>query len=104
MTIKKSYILPHPPIVIESIGKEDIEKCRKTQEAMKSVAKEIKELSPDTIIVITPHGTVFSDAVTINYFEDLYGNLGNFGHSNITIEKKNNLSLVEEIYSESRIE
>lgn len=104
MTIKNSYILPHPPIIIEAIGKEAIEKCRKTQEAMKSVAKEVKELAPDTIIVITPHGTVFSDAVTINCFDDLYGNLGNFGHSNISIEKKNNLSLVEEIYAESRIE
>lgn len=104
MTIKKSFILPHPPIIIESIGKEDLENCRKTQEAMKLVATEIKKLSPDTIIVITPHGTVFSDAVTINYFEELYGNLGNFGYSNISIEKNNNLSLVEEIYAESRIE
>lgn len=104
MTIKKSFILPHPPIIIEAIGKEDIEKCRKTQEAMKSVANEIKELSPDTIIVITPHGTVFSDAVTINYFEELYGNLGNFGYSNISIEKNNNIPLVEEIYAESRME
>jgi len=104
MTMVSSYILPHPPIVVEAIGKENIEKCRKTQKAMKSVAKEIKEFSPDTIIVITPHGTVFSDAVTINYFDDLYGNLGNFGYSDISIEKKNNLSLVEEIYAESRME
>lgn len=104
MTIKSSYILPHPPIIIEEIGKRDIEKCKNTQEAMKTVAQEIKEIEPDTIIVVTPHGTVFSDAVTINYFEDLYGNLGNFGYSNITIQKKNNISLVEEIYAESRSE
>lgn len=104
MSLIRSYILPHPPIVIESIGKSDIEKCKKTQEAMKSVANEIKDLAPDTIIVITPHGTVFSDAVTINYFEDLYGDLGNFGYSNIDINKKNNIPLVEEIYAESRIQ
>jgi len=104
MSIIGSYILPHPPILIESIGKGDIEKCRQTQEAMKTVAKAVKELSPDTIIVITPHGTVFSDAVTINYFDDLYGNLGNFGYSDIVINKENNIPLVEEIYGESRIE
>jgi AmmeMemoRadiSam system protein A len=103
MTIISSYILPHPPIVIESIGKGDIQKCQKTREAMKSVATEIKELSPNTIIVVTPHGTVFSDAVTINYFESLYGNLGDFGYSNISMEKSNNIPLVEEIYAESRM-
>ena len=104
MPIVSSYILPHPPIVIEAIGKGDVQKCKKTKEAMASVAKEIKNLSPETIVVMTPHGTVFSDAVTINYFNQLYGNLANFGHSGISLEKKNNLSLVEEIYAESRIE
>ncbi|HKL41846.1 MAG TPA: AmmeMemoRadiSam system protein A [Clostridia bacterium] len=103
MTIISNYILPHPPIVIDSIGKKDIEKCEKTREAMKFVSEEIKALSPDTIIVVTPHGTVFSDAVTINYFENLYGNLGDFGHSDISLEKKNNISLVEKIYTESRM-
>lgn len=103
MPLIANYILPHPPIVIEEIGKEDIKRCKKTQNALKKVAKEIKDIGPDIILVITPHGTVFSDAVTINYSDKLEGNLGNFGFSNISMRKENAINLVEEIYSESKI-
>jgi AmmeMemoRadiSam system protein A len=103
MPLIASYILPHPPIVIDKIGKEDILRCKKTQLALKKVADEIMSLEPDSIIVITPHGTIFSDAVTINYADILYGNLNSFGYRNIELKKENDISIVEEIFSESRL-
>jgi AmmeMemoRadiSam system protein A len=104
MPLIASYILPHPPIVIDKIGKDDIVRCKKTKFALKRVAKEIMNLNPDSIIVITPHGTVFSDAVTINYADVLYGNLEKFGYKEIEIKKENEMSLVEEIFSKSKLE
>jgi len=104
MSIIAGYIMPHPPIIIDMIGKEDVLVVKKTKDAIEKIANEIKNMKPDTIIVITPHGTVFSDAFTINYKDSLYGNLGKFGYENIELKKENGISLVEEIFAESLLE
>ncbi len=104
MSIIAGYIMPHPPIIIDMIGKEDVLVVKKTKDAIEKIANEIKNMKPDTIIVITPHGTVFSDAFTINYKDSLYGNLGKFGYENIELKKENEISLVEEIFAESLLE
>ncbi|MGM0379651.1 MAG: AmmeMemoRadiSam system protein A [Bacillota bacterium] len=104
MGLVASYILPHPPVVIDKIGKNSIEDCKKTYNSLKKVAKEIKRISPDTVIVISPHGPIFSDAVTINSFENLKGDFKKFGHSSLKIQKQNDLDLMEEIYSEATID
>jgi len=104
MSIIAGYIMPHPPIIIDKIGKEDILVVKKTKDAMEKIANDIKEMKPDTIIVITPHGTIFSDAYTINYKDSLYGNLRTFGYEDIELKKENEISLVEEIFAESLLE
>ncbi|MDM8533354.1 AmmeMemoRadiSam system protein A [Clostridiaceae bacterium HSG29] len=104
MSLIAGYIMPHPPIIIDKIGKEDVLVVKKTKDAMEKIANEIKNMSPDTIIVITPHGTVFSDAFTINYKDLLYGNLSTFGYPEVELRKNNEISLVEEIVASSLIE
>lgn len=103
MSLKSAYILPHPPIVIDKIGGKDTQKCLSTKKAMEDIAKEVKEISPDTIVIISPHGPVFSDAVTVNYTDKLEGDLRNFALNEFKLSKKNDFSLVEEIYAESHL-
>ncbi len=64
--ISAFYVMPHPPILISEIGRGEEEKIKATGEACKKVAKDIASLKPDTIIIITPHGPLFSDAVAIS--------------------------------------
>ncbi|MTI67324.1 MAG: AmmeMemoRadiSam system protein A [Firmicutes bacterium] len=100
--IVSSYLCPHPPIIINKIGKGREKKVKDTLESLNLVAKDIKEKSPTTIIVITPHGPVFRDAIAINYQKTLSGDLRKFGCSEVSNIKENNIKLVDKILKKSK--
>ena len=60
-----AYLMPHPAVLIPEIGQGEEKKLKKTADAIKRAAKEIKELAPDNIIVITPHGAAFMGALSV---------------------------------------
>jgi AmmeMemoRadiSam system protein A len=99
--IKGTFILPHPPILIDEIGKDDVKNCLDVKNAFKVVGEKIKKLKPQTILIITPHGPVFSDGLAISYDGFLEGNLNKFGFDNIGYHKKNNVHLVDRIIYET---
>ena len=99
--IKGAYILPHPPILLDEIGKDQVNKCLEVKEGFRRVGEEIKKLKPRTILIITPHGPVFSDGIAISYDGFLEGNLKKFGYDSITYDKKNNVHLVDRIIYET---
>lgn len=95
--ILSGYLVPHPPIIIKEIGKGEERKISETIEAMERVAEDIRQKRPDTIIVITPHGPVFRDAIAVSYESLLKGNLERFNAGDVYISKNNNRGLVEKI-------
>jgi Uncharacterized conserved protein len=99
-----AYISPHPPIIIEEIGKGEEKNCINTINGLKKIAKDIEIKKPETIIVITPHGPLFSDAIALSIGEELYGDFGNFGHNELRYHFKNDLELVKDIYEMSKKE
>ena len=92
-----SYIFPHPPIVLPEIGDGKEREALKTITAMEECAEQIKKLNPDTIIITTPHGPIFSDYIFMSESATLRGDFSNFGHSELEYSFENNLSLVSAI-------
>ncbi|MEA3493656.1 MAG: AmmeMemoRadiSam system protein B [Candidatus Margulisiibacteriota bacterium] len=72
-------IMPHPPILIPDIGKNRIEDAGASKKALENVAKKIKELDFDTIIVITPHGEVGRASVPVYTGHIFEGSFSMFG-------------------------
>lgn len=99
--ILAAYLTPHPPIIIDAIGRGEEKKAEATIEGMKIISKDIKLKSPSTIVLITPHGPMFSDGVAISSEENLYGSFKNFGFSDLKYSYKNNIDLVEKIWEKS---
>lgn len=99
-----AYLLPHPPIVLKEIGKGEEKRAEATINGMKGVSRDIKTKAPSTIIIITPHGPLFRDAISISVGEKLQGDFERFGHSELKFEYKNNLNLAKEITKKSLIE
>mgnify|MGYP001081830335 CR=1 FL=1 len=91
------YLFPHPPIIVKEIGRGEEEKANKTVKACEKLAKDIKTKEPETIILITPHGPLFTDAISISLEEDLKGDFRNFGNGNLKFNYKNNIKLVNKI-------
>lgn len=95
--IKGAFIFPHPPIIVAEVGQGQEMSAQNTIKAAKEAAKRIAELKPETILIITPHGNMLSDALTISGESLLYGSFESFGASQVYLEFDNDLELVEEI-------
>ncbi|MBZ4656858.1 MAG: hypothetical protein JG759_1406, partial [Thermoanaerobacter sp.] len=67
-TLLSCYLMPHPPIIVPEVGRGEEKKIQKTIDSLNTVSINIKEKKPDTIIVVTPHGYVFRDAVAVTVF------------------------------------
>lgn len=98
--IKGAFIFPHPPIIVEAVGKGHERAAENTIKAVQEASRRIGELKPETILVISPHGNMLSDAVTINGDSLLSGSFANFGAPQVKLEFDNDMELVEEILAE----
>lgn len=98
------YLMPHPPIMIPEVGKGEEQKIKETIKACQHIAKEIATQQPETIIIITPHGPVFSDAIALSGEQSIKGDLSTFQAASIRFEKQIDLDLVHLIVDDSKRE
>lgn len=84
--ILRYYLMPHPPLIIPSVGKGQEKLIQSTIDACNQVGEEISNLKPETIVIITPHGTMFSDAIAISNEEHIKGNFSQFKDFNTHID------------------
>lgn len=98
MSLQGFYLLPHPPIVLPEIGEGKEKKIAKTSESFDEIGKEIAKKAPSTIILVTPHGVMFQDAVAISYEDEIYGDLKNFGVPDVSMRFEINKELTRKIY------
>jgi AmmeMemoRadiSam system protein B len=59
--IIKAYVVPHPPIILPEIGRGEEKKIKNTIDSYRRMAREVKELHPDTVIISSPHAPMFAD-------------------------------------------
>lgn len=91
------YLMPHPPIVIPEIGRGEEIKAEKTIKACERVGEEIAKLRPDVIILITPHGPVFRDAIALSSVPEIKGSFKSFGFPTLKMEVNMSMHLTENI-------
>lgn len=99
MSILGAFIVPHPPLLIPKIGKGEEKKIGKTIDSYHEVARQIAELSPDTIILTTPHSILYSDYFHISPGSEAKGNFGRFGARDVSFSVKYDEEFVEELES-----
>ena len=102
MTIIKSYMVPHPPLIIPEIGKGGEDQIKKTTNSYELVAKEISEIKPDTIIIASPHTSMYSDFFHITKGSKVQGDLSSFGAPQVSFEEQLDEELIDEIESVSK--
>lgn len=72
-------LMPHPPIMVPEVGGTELAKIGATVQAAQEAAEALAAKNPQTVILITPHGPVFGDAVSVSVHPRLKGNLAAFG-------------------------
>lgn len=94
MSLVFSAISPHPPILIPSIGKENLEQITKTKEALANLERDLYAAKPDILIIISPHGHVNADHFTINLSDNFEINFEDFGDFSTKIPVKGDILLM----------
>ena len=79
MSLVFAAITPHPPVLIPSIGKQALKKMEKTKIALEQMEKDLYITHPEILIIISPHGSYFNDAFTLNVNPDYQTDLREFG-------------------------
>lgn len=85
MSILAAYCVPHPPLIIPEVGRGEELKITDTILAYETIAREIAALSPETIIITTPHLTMYQDYFHIAAGQGAHGDLGQFGARSVAM-------------------
>jgi len=104
MSIVCAGISPHPPLIIPDVGGREIAAVRRTVDALKKLSAEVAAARPETVIIITPHGPMFRDAVAAQAEEQLQGDFRAFRAPGVKLRAENDLELLQAVVAESKKE
>ncbi|MGC8971812.1 MAG: AmmeMemoRadiSam system protein A [bacterium] len=102
MGIKYAVITPHPPLIIPDIGRRYLEEVSSTVEAMVTLGKKMKEISPETFIVVSPHCELFLRYFGIVTQERIEGDFREFGTPWVRFEFDIDINLTKKIIGAAR--
>lgn len=100
--IIKAYMVPHPPIIVPEVGRGQEAPAIATINAYKTIAKQIRELAPDVIILTTPHGPVYGDYIHISPDPVLSGDFRGFGAPGVRLSFQNDGRLLDNIVKKAQ--
>lgn len=72
-------IVPHPAILIPSVGKENIAKLEKTKRGMEDLAKKISNARLDTLVIVSSHAEMHLEAFSILFSPQYRTDFSEFG-------------------------
>ena len=85
MSILAAYAVPHPPLIIPTIGQGREGEIAATVRAYHETMRAAAEMRPDTVVIISPHATAYDDFFHISPGAGAEGNFAAFGHPEISI-------------------
>ncbi|MCF7795086.1 AmmeMemoRadiSam system protein B [Patescibacteria group bacterium] len=103
MSVLYSALLPHSPLLLKPIGKENTQKLEATLNSYQKVIDKIKQKQINTIVVITPHGKKDKNKYYINNSLKYKVDLKDFGDLATRLEIKPDQPLFQKIQDYQRI-
>lgn len=104
MSLIFAAIVPHPPLLIPNIGKEELKKIEKTKQALEQLEQDLYLAKPDVIAIISPHGSLFSDAFSVNAHTHFVSAFEQFGDFSTKLEWKGADSVAARVAHRANLE
>ena len=86
MSILAGFMLPHPPLIIPDIGRGKEQEIQNTIDAYHKATQELAALRPETILLLSPHQTMYADYFHISPGRSARGDFGQFGAKQVCME------------------
>jgi AmmeMemoRadiSam system protein A/AmmeMemoRadiSam system protein B len=90
-------IAPHPPIMVPEVGREAIADVRKSIDAMAELTDRVIASGAETVILISPHAPLESQAFVAYDGPQLYGDFGSFRAPTTAVQAELDDELLTEI-------
>ena len=87
MGIKAAYMVPHPPLIVPSVGRGGEDQIKETTASYERVAEEIAKIAPDTIVILSPHSVMYTDYFHISPGKGARGDFGNFRAPDVSFDE-----------------
>lgn len=97
MAITAAFMVPHPPLIIPDIGKGQERAIQDTIDAFHETAKRISRQEPETIILISPHQTMYADYFHISPGKEAKGDFGQFGAGHVKMSVSYDMEFVDKL-------
>lgn len=97
MSLVFSSIVPHSPLLIPQIGKENLARLDQTSNAYNKLALELKSSQTETIIIISPHGIIQDKTFTMNLSPEFSADYEEFGDFSTKFNITGNVGLTYRI-------
>lgn len=86
MGISAGFMVPHPPLIIPDVGRGEEKKIQNTIDAYQRIAEKIGRLQPETIVLLSPHQTLYADYFHISPGQGARGDFGQFRAGRVSME------------------
>ena len=97
MPIIGAIIVPHPPIIIPTVGRGQEREVQDTIDAYRAAAQQTAAWEPEVLIVTTPHLVMYADYFHISPGKGTSGDMSAFGASQTRLTVEYDMELQEEI-------
>jgi len=103
MFIKGAFILPHPPLIVPEVGRGQERDIQDTTDAYEKAARQIAEIKPDTIVLVSPHSIVYSDYFHISPNYSAVGDLSQFAGNTPKIQVEYDRDFISVLEGEAAV-
>ncbi len=95
-------VVPHSPLLVQSVGREHREKLAQTLKAFEQLEQALYLAKPDTIVIVSPHAQMYPDAFSGNMSPKYIGSLKAFGDHEPLFEAKADFLLLDHVHRAMR--
>ena len=99
MSILAAFAVPHPPLIIPEVGRGRELGIQATIDAYDEVGRRVAALAPDTVVVTSPHTTLYRDYFLISPGRSARGSFAQFGAPRAAYAATYDTELVAELCS-----
>lgn len=94
--------VPHSPLLMPSISGDRIGAVKKTTDALSELAEELAAVHPDTILLLSDHPTMFSDAFSVSVADPYVCSLQDVGDLGYRKTYRPDLSVIDRVQRDLR--
>lgn len=103
MSILGAVIVPHPPLIIPTVGRGQEQAVQATIDAYRRIAKQVADWEPEVLIITSPHLVMYADYFHISPGQGASGDMSAFGAGQTKLRVEYDDSLRDEIIRRAEV-